>query len=146
MVRSFFRLVVRDRFFGRLGVVWGSFWGTPEGRRTNSKHAFCHLSRARRSCQQQNGLPLPRSHLNENAPLATSSWESTGRTCVHMYIHAGRGKERDRYMYLRRPEELWIECCSAHRVSVSVLILCVYHTYMNIYTHCTIWHVWNLNR
>ena len=29
LVRSFFRLVVRDRFFGRLGVVWGSFWGAP---------------------------------------------------------------------------------------------------------------------
>ena len=25
LVRSFFRLVVRDRFFGRLGVVLGSF-------------------------------------------------------------------------------------------------------------------------
>ena len=27
LVRSFFRLVVRDRFFGRLGVVLGSLWG-----------------------------------------------------------------------------------------------------------------------
>ena len=29
LVRSFFRLVVRDRFFGRLGVVLGSFLGAP---------------------------------------------------------------------------------------------------------------------
>ena len=29
LVRSFFRLVLRDRFFGRLGVVLGSFLGAP---------------------------------------------------------------------------------------------------------------------
>ena len=29
LVRSFFRLVVRDRFFGRFGVVLGSFLGAP---------------------------------------------------------------------------------------------------------------------
>ena len=29
LVRSFFRLVVRDRFFGRFGVVLGSFLGPP---------------------------------------------------------------------------------------------------------------------
>ena len=31
LVRSFFRLVVRDRFFGRLGLLLGSFlvvWGS----------------------------------------------------------------------------------------------------------------------
>ena len=28
-VRSFFRLVVRDRFFGRLGLLLGSFLGAP---------------------------------------------------------------------------------------------------------------------
>ena len=30
LVRSFFRLVVRDRFFGRFGVVLGSLLGPPE--------------------------------------------------------------------------------------------------------------------
>ena len=29
LVRSFFRLVVRDRFFGRLGLLLGSFLGAP---------------------------------------------------------------------------------------------------------------------
>ena len=29
LVPSFFRLVLRDRFFGRLGIVLGSFWGAP---------------------------------------------------------------------------------------------------------------------
>ena len=29
LVRNSGRLVVRDRFFGRLGVVLGSFWGAP---------------------------------------------------------------------------------------------------------------------
>ena len=29
LVRSFFRLVVRDRFFGRLGLLFGSFLGAP---------------------------------------------------------------------------------------------------------------------
>ena len=29
LVRSFFRLVVRDRFFGRLGLILGSFLGAP---------------------------------------------------------------------------------------------------------------------
>ena len=30
LVRSFFRLVVRDRFFGRLGLLLGPFLGAPE--------------------------------------------------------------------------------------------------------------------
>ena len=29
LVRSFFRLVVRDRFFGRFGIVLGSFLAPP---------------------------------------------------------------------------------------------------------------------
>ena len=30
LVRSFFRLVVRDRFFGRLGLLLGSFLAAPK--------------------------------------------------------------------------------------------------------------------